>query len=107
MGPTVATQASIVGIPALYLGGAFIMFLMVGAMYLYVERFGVVLDDDDDDDEESKLQTQPENNSSSTKATKPAGKEEGIMEGFNLFYEHNYVKGIFAISSFFMIQGKK
>jgi AAA family ATP:ADP antiporter len=26
------------------------------------------------------------------------------MEGFNLFVEHDYVKGIFAVSSLYMIQ---
>lgn len=26
------------------------------------------------------------------------------MEGFYLFYEHDYVKGIFVISSFYMVQ---
>jgi AAA family ATP:ADP antiporter len=26
------------------------------------------------------------------------------MEGFYLFYEHDYVKGIFAVSSLYMIQ---
>lgn len=87
LGPTVATQAYIIGIPILYLGGAAIMFLMIGAMYLYVERFGAP---DDDEDE--------------SKDGKKSGKEEGILEGFYLLYEHDYVKGIFCVSSLFMIQ---
>lgn len=92
LGPTVATQANWIGIPALYLGGAVIMFLMIGAMYLYVDRFGVPDDEEDSD------------SSSGETKKKGSGKEEGIMEGFYLMYEHDYVKGIFCISSFFMVQ---
>lgn len=95
LGPTVATQASVVGIPSLYLLGAVIMFLMIGAMYLYVERFGIPAEDE----QEVAPETAPD------KKEKKSGKsEEGILEGFYLFYEHDYVKGIFAISSLFMIQ---
>ena len=36
--------------------------------------------------------------------TEKSGKEEGILEGFYLLYEHDYVKGIFVISSLFMVQ---
>jgi AAA family ATP:ADP antiporter len=90
LGPTVATQADIIGIPVLYLGGAAIMFMMITAMYLYVERFGVPAEE-------------KEGASKSSKSSK-SGKEEGIMEGFYLMYEHDYVKGIFVISSLFMVQ---
>ena len=91
LGPTVATQASVVGIPALYLLGALIMFLMIGAMYFYVKMFGVPAEEK----EEEEAPGAP---------PKKSGKEEGILEGFYLFYEHDYVKGIFAISSLFMVQ---
>lgn len=92
LGPTVATQAASIGVPILYLGGAAIMFFMVGAMYLYIQRFGVSIDE-------------KESEESTTEAEKAKKKsEEGVMEGFYLFYEHDYVKGIFAISSFFMVQ---
>eukprot|EP01038_Epipyxis_sp_PR26KG_P011015 gene11015-14794_t len=87
LGPTLATQASTVGIPVLYLTGSLVMFLMVGAMYFYVLRFGA-----------------PAADESVTKDPKKSGKEEGIMEGFYLFYEHDYVKGIFAVSSLYMVQ---
>jgi AAA family ATP:ADP antiporter len=30
-------------------------------------------------------------------------KKSGILEGFYLFWEHDYVKGIFALSCMFMI----
>ena len=89
LGPTLATQASIVGIPALYLTGSLIMFVMIGIMYLYIQRFGI-----------------PDEESMSTKiSTKTKdSKEEGVLEGFYLFDDHDYVKGIFCISSLFMIQ---
>ena len=87
LGPTLATQADLIGIPALYLSGALIMFLMVAAMYYYVERFGA-----------------PGNDDKSANDPKKSGKEEGIMEGFYLFYEHDYVKGIFLVSSLYMVQ---
>lgn len=38
------------------------------------------------------------------KDPKKSGKEEGIMEGFYLFWEHDYVKGIFVVSSVYMVQ---
>lgn len=41
LGPTVATQADSIGITPLYLLGSAIMFMMVAAMYFYVEKFGV------------------------------------------------------------------
>jgi AAA family ATP:ADP antiporter len=89
LGPSLATQADTLGVPTLYLFGSVVMFFMVAAMYGYIDRFGV--------SEEA-----AESSGSSSKKTGKS--EEGIMEGFNLFYSHDYVKGIFAISSFSMIQ---
>lgn len=97
LGPTLATQASSLGIPALYLAGSVIMFLMVGAMYFYIERFGSGVD------EQSKEATSATPLVEGGAAAKPK-KDEGIMEGFNLFWEHDYVKGIFAVSSLYMVQ---
>lgn len=62
------------------------MFMMVGAMYVYVLKFP------------SKEIDTP------TSAKDSGGKEEGILEGFYLFYEHDYIKGIFAVSSLYMVQ---
>lgn len=87
LGPTVATQAEFIGIPILYLGGAAIMFMMITAMYFYVEKFGA-----------------PGEGPGEGKSSGKSGKEEGIMEGFYLLYEHSYVQGIFVISSLFMVQ---
>jgi AAA family ATP:ADP antiporter len=95
LGPTVATQASVVGIPVLYLFGAVIMFLMIGAMYFYVQRFGIPAENEEENAPEAAAEK---------KAKKSSKSEEGILEGFYLFNEHDYVKGIFAISSLFMVQ---
>lgn len=106
LGPTLATQASTIGIPALYMTGAVIMFLMVGAMYYYVSHF---VDTDSEaaellaQAESAKLEAQSKKSNSSTDASAKK-KETGVMEGFYLFYEHDYVKGIFAVSSLYMVQ---
>lgn len=86
LGPTLATQAETIGITPLYLLGSAIMFMMVTAMYYYVEKFGMP----DEGDKKKSSGKSPEG--------------EGIMEGFYLFWEHNYVKGIFAVSSLYMVQ---
>lgn len=86
LGPTLATQAQLLGVPTLYMCGSAIMFFMVGAMYLYIKRFGTGEEEVDE------------------KASKKKGDEGGVAEGFYLFYNHDYVKGIFAISSFSMVQ---
>jgi len=91
LGPTMATQAETIGIIPLYLLGAVIMFFMVAAMFCYMKRFGAKMD------EES-----TENIDSTSKRS--VKKEEGVLEGFYLFWEHDYVKGIFAVSSLYMIQ---
>lgn len=88
LGPTLATQAEYFGLTTLYMFGAVIMFLMVYAMKMYVDKFGMP---------EEKKEAQ------AVDSTKPQKKKEGIMEGFNLFYKHDYVKGIFAVSSLYMI----
>lgn len=91
LGPSLATQADTIGIPLLYLTGAAIMFLMVAAMKFYIDKFGAP----DDVGKKS---------APAASEKKKSGKEEGIMEGFYLFYEHDYVKGIFLVSSLYMVQ---
>jgi AAA family ATP:ADP antiporter len=91
LGPTLATQAETIGITPLYLLGSVIMFFMVAAMYGYVKRFGIPGEDETD-----KLST--------SKKVKTEKEGEGVMEGFYLFWEHDYVKGIFAVSSLYMVQ---
>lgn len=99
LGPTIATQADIIGIPCLYLIGASIMFFMVAAMYYYMKRFGVHSEEEDIEGVSSNMSIKQ-----SETSVKKSGKEEGILEGFYLFYEHDYVKGIFVVSSMYMIQ---
>lgn len=82
IGPTIATHADTIGVPLLYLGGSLCMVFMVFAMYMYVQRFGAPIEDEN----------------------KPKTKKEGVLEGFYLFYEHDYIKGIFCVTSLFMIQ---
>lgn len=89
LGPTLATQAETLGVSALYLLGASVMFMMVAAMYYYIEKFGAPVEE-----ERKVVDSDPKN----------PKKNQGIMEGFYLFYEHNYVKGIFAVSSLYMVQ---
>jgi len=54
LGPTLATQAEYVGIVSLYLLGSAVMFMMVTAMYFYVDKFGMPLKSDADGKDESK-----------------------------------------------------
>ena len=96
LGPSLATQAGVIGIPALYLFGAIIMFLMVGMMFFYVERFGPPGNDSERNRENEIVRGEHE--------IKKSKNEEGILEGFYLMYRHQYVQGIFFISSLFMVQ---
>ena len=98
LGPTIATQASTVGIPALYLLGAVIMFCMVAAMYLYITKFGIKIEG------EKPVEAVTNKVSFTEQKDVKKPKSEGIMEGFYLFYDNDFVKGIFCISSLSMIQ---
>lgn len=71
------------------------MFMMVGAMYFYVEKFGAPGEDKEKIEEKT---------SSEISGKKKKKEGEGIMEGFYLIYQYDYVKGIFFISSLFMMQ---
>ncbi len=79
------------------------MFLMVGAMKFYVDRFTQVQIAQEAALMAAKNQ-EAKNNANGNSNSSKSGKEEGIMEGFYLFYEHDYVKGIFVISSLYMVQ---
>lgn len=78
---------------------------MVGAMYLYVERFG---SGDSNSEEKMRGEKQTELSDEAIPSEKnvklETKKEAGVLEGFYLFWDHDYVKGIFAISSFSMVQ---
>lgn len=82
LGPTVVQQFSETrGVAWCYLVGALCMLLLQGTMYAYISVYGVGIP--------------------ATSGSKP---KAGILEGLTLFYEHNYVKGIFAISCLFMVE---
>ncbi len=100
LGPSLATKAETIGIPILYLLGSLVMFFMAAAMYYYVQRYGVA--------ESGAVETA---NATKENPSMVVGKKEeenkkekgGILEGFYLLYKHDFVKGIFFISSLFMV----
>ena len=61
-------------------------------MWTYVKMFGVA----EDKKEKEVVEKKEEDPKKKNKA--------GILEGVHLFMEHNYVKGIFAISCLFMVE---
>uniref|UniRef100_A0A7S2GZ17 ADP,ATP carrier protein n=1 Tax=Helicotheca tamesis TaxID=374047 RepID=A0A7S2GZ17_9STRA len=87
IGPTIVNQfGGSLGLPKCYFIGALCMLFLQGSIYLYVSVYGA---SDVKKDEGS-----------------PKKKKEkaGILEGLKLFAQHNYVKGIFAISCLFMVE---
>jgi AAA family ATP:ADP antiporter len=85
LGPTfVHHYAATVGVARCYMVGAFCMLLLQGCMYGYIFVYGA----------------QERNATTTTKKKAKAG----ILEGLQLFWDHNYVKGIFAISCLFMVE---
>ena len=92
LGPTVVSKfGTRLGIPACYMIGACCMPTLQFTMWIYVKMFGVA------------SSTAPEKvlelKDIAEKKEKP-----GILEGIHLFVNHNYVKGIFAISCLFMVE---
>jgi AAA family ATP:ADP antiporter len=89
LGPTfVSRYGHTLGIPTCYMVGAGCMMTLQLTMWTYVKMFGVA--------EEAPKAVEKEDPKKSNKA--------GILEGIHLFVEHNYVKGIFAISCLFMVE---
>ena len=89
IGPTIVNQyASSIGVAKCYLLGAGCMVMLQFTMYFYIHIYG----------------TQDRNGvAPPTKAKRKS--KAGILEGLELFWKHNYVKGIFAISTLFMVEG--
>ncbi|CAB9529583.1 ATP carrier protein 1 [Seminavis robusta] len=91
IGPTIVKQfAAKIGVAHCYLVGALCMLMLQCTMYTYINRYGSA-----------------ERNASDGGAA--AGKQKkkekaGVTEGLYLFWDHNYVKGIFAISCLFMVE---
>lgn len=92
LGPTVVQRyAEDWGLAKCYLLGAMSMLLLQGTMYTYIKTYGTA-------EQREKAEEDPD-------APPPKKKEKaGILEGLYLFWEHNYVKGIFAISCLFMVE---
>ena len=93
LGPTfVKYAAPIYGPAKCYMVGAFGILLLQGTMYMYVSIYGV--------------QETRDAAAAALEGSVPKKKEKaGVLEGLQLFYQYNYVKGIFAISCLFMIAG--
>ena len=79
------------GIPTCYMVGAGCMLTLQLTMWVYVKMFGVA-----EEKPAKEVETKEEDPKKKNKA--------GILEGVHLFMEHNYVKGIFAISCLFMVE---
>jgi ATP:ADP antiporter, AAA family len=81
------------GVAQCYLLGALAVLLLQGTMHMYIRKYGTV--------------EQREIEMAAKKYGPPLKKKggAGILEGLVLFWNHNYVKGIFAISCVFMIEG--
>ena len=92
LGPSVVNLfAERWGLAKCYLLGCFSMLLLQGTMYMYIKIYGTA-------EQRAKENEDPD-------APPPKKKERaGILEGLYLFWEHNYVKGIFAISCLFMVE---
>lgn len=93
LGPTFVTNyGHSLGIPICYMVGAGCMLVLQLTMWTYVKMFGVA-------EEAPKAVDVVEKKEDLKK-----GNKAGILEGIHLFVEHNYVKGIFAISCLFMVE---
>lgn len=93
LGPTfVKYAAPIYGPAKCYMVGACGILLLQLTMYMYVSIYGV--------------QETRDAAAAALEGSTPKKKEKaGVLEGLQLFYKYNYVKGIFAISCLFMIAG--
>mmetsp|Transcript_24834 Transcript_24834/g.53575 ORF Transcript_24834/g.53575 Transcript_24834/m.53575 type:complete len:723 (+) Transcript_24834:169-2337(+) len=91
LGPTFVNQfGKSLGIPTCYMVGASCMLGLQLTMWVYVKMFGVA-EESSEKDLEKKDDPKKKN-------------KAGILEGVHLFMNHNYVKGIFAISCLFMVE---
>jgi AAA family ATP:ADP antiporter len=89
IGPTVVSRyAQSWGVARIYMLGAACLACLQLTLYMYVRIYGTA-------------------ESNAAKAGTPPKKKDkaGILEGLKLFWQHNYVKGIFAISCLFMVAG--
>ena len=103
LGPTVVSvYAESLGVAKIYFIGALSMLLLQGTMYIYIGVFGT----DETREKEKRDNAIGAGARSSDEADLPMKKKKGagVLEGLHLFVQHNYVKGIFAISCLFMVE---
>jgi AAA family ATP:ADP antiporter len=92
LGPTFVSKFSLrLGIPTCYMVGASCMLTLQFTMWVYVKMFGAPT--------EASLEKDADKKDDSNKKPKA-----GILEGIHLFVNHNYVKGIFAISCLYEVE---
>jgi ATP:ADP antiporter, AAA family len=93
MGPAIINlYAEQWGVAQCYLLGALALLLLQGTMHLYIRKYGTI--------------EQREVGKDAKDDAPPQKKKEraGVLEGLVLFWNYNYVKGIFAISCLFMVE---
>lgn len=99
LGPTIVNQyAESWGVANCYVIGACIMLLLQLTMSTYVRIYGT-----------ADLRAKAEEHARAAQQSDAAGPKKkkekaGILEGLQLFWKYNYVKGIFAISCLFMVE---
>mmetsp|Transcript_19846 Transcript_19846/g.56117 ORF Transcript_19846/g.56117 Transcript_19846/m.56117 type:complete len:649 (+) Transcript_19846:184-2130(+) len=95
IGPAIVNRyAEVLGPARCYLMGSACMILLQGCMYNYIRQYGTAEQRQKDQEDPADVPPGP-----------PKKKEKaGVLEGLVLFYKHNYVKGIFAISCLFMVE---
>jgi AAA family ATP:ADP antiporter len=90
IGPAIVNRyAQVIGPAKCYMLGSICMLLLQLTMKTYISIYG-----------SNEQREQRDSNAPPNKKKEQAG----ILEGLHLFYKHNYVKGIFAISCLFMVE---
>jgi AAA family ATP:ADP antiporter len=85
LGPSfVSYYAETVGVTTCYVVGACCLAFLQVTMYIYISIYGTV---------DRNVPAKPQKKA-----------KAGMFEGLKLFWEHHYVKGIFAISCLFMVE---
>jgi ATP:ADP antiporter, AAA family len=80
------------GVAQCYLLGALALLLLQATMHLYIRKYGTA-------------EQREEEKAAKEDAPPPKKKERaGVLEGLVLFWNYDYVKGIFAISCLFMVE---
>jgi AAA family ATP:ADP antiporter len=101
IGPAVVNvYAETWGVATCYFLGAVGLLLLQGTMYAYIRKYGTA------EQRAAEKEAEEESKAGEQETPPPKKKKEraGILEGLILFWEYNYVKGIFAISCLFMVE---